>query len=594
VKMSWLVHDMIRICPQTGKMLEKEAELKSIADVKDEVYFTVSPRNAYVSFQIVMQVDGVNAEEIDVNLGALEGRDDQISSSMYAMFVEWYHQIQGDYIPDALVPWGEGCTSPHPLSFAIRHNQVPDQAYSAVWVDLFIPSEVKPGEYRGFVFVKCGEVLDQHTICLQVLHTVVPNESTITADLNSYADGISNKFDHLQARETRYRDGSYFHMEKQFYQLSHEHRALFHVLPYKHSGQMPESFSPEIEGSGKSMRVKDWSLFDEHYGPYLDGSAFKESKRGAIPLPYLYLPQNFHWPADYAKFGMKGYATEFKQIFNEFYTHFTEMGWLHTQFELFLNHKKRYKFFPYDGDETRFIWDEKINDIFYEMAKDVLQRKDGAQIIFRTDSSWCYGLHYSKYSDMIKLWVTNGTIAHWFPDAVQHLHDKGCELWLYGSAQKITESLLGTAISPLMCVARGVDGFNYWNTVDWGKTWHQNPSNDGGVTLFYPGDKLFGILGPIPSIRLKVLRNAMQVSECMEQWIRTNEDTGRSEMGDIINTAMGVDPTFWWGERPDLVDLPPYEWTNELLSDAAPSAFHKGRSAEIFNQIKQQLWSKLG
>jgi hypothetical protein len=594
MKHSWIVHDMVRICPQTGNIIENEAALKSITDISEDVYSTVSPRNAYVSFQIAINVNTIYAQETDIFTDALEGEDEQISSSMYNLFVQWYHQIQGEYIPDALIPWGEGSTSPRPFAFSLNLNEVPDQGFGAVWVDLFIPADVKPGEYRGAVYVKQGEAVDHHTVSLQVLNTIVPNETTITADLNSYADSISLKFAHLHERETRYRDGSYFQMEKQFFQMSHEHRSLFHSLPYQHSGQMPESFAPELEGSGKNIRVKDWSLFDEHFGPYLDGTAFKESKRGAIPLPYLYLPQNFHWPADYAKFGMKGYATEFKQILNEFYEHFTKMGWLATKFELFLNHKKRYKLFPYDGDETRFIWDEKINDIFYDLAKDVLERKDGAQFIFRTDSSWCYGLHYKKYADIIKLWVASRSVVPWFPDSVEHLHDKGAEIWLYGGAQKIAENLLGTAISPIMCVARGVDGFNYWNTIDWGKQWYKNPANDGGVTLFYPGDQLFNIPGPLPSIRLKVLRNAMQVSECMEQWIRHNQETGRQEMGELINTSLGVDRTFWWGERPDLVDLPPYEWTNELLSDATPTAFHKGRSPEVFNQIKQKLWSKLG
>ena len=31
---------------------------------------------------------------------------------------------------------------------------------------------------------------------------------------------------------------------------------------------------------------------------------------------------------------------------------FREKGWTSTRFELFFNHKKRYKGFPWDGDES--------------------------------------------------------------------------------------------------------------------------------------------------------------------------------------------------------------------------------------------------
>ncbi|MDG0810120.1 hypothetical protein [Cohnella rhizosphaerae] len=309
---------------------------------------------------------------------------------------------------------------------------------------------------------------ETHEVRLRVLRTAVPDESRMILDLNSYADNISRRTDVLRDNPTRYEDGTYFKAERQFYRMAHEHRCLLHYLPYQHSGKMPPTFAPELAGKGKEMRVKDWSAFDEHFGPYLDGSAFADTKRGAIPIPYMYLPFNFHWPADYAKFGMKGYRTEFAGIMEEFHRHFTEKGWLGTKFELFLNHKKRYKLFPYDGDETRFVWDEKINDIFYELSKDVLEKEDGARFIFRTDASWSYGLHFEKYANMIKLWVVNQQMFSWFPESVDVLRAAGCEIWTYGSAERISTSLLATVFSPLAAVARGVDGFTYWESTKWG------------------------------------------------------------------------------------------------------------------------------
>ena len=119
---------------------------------------------------------------------------------------------------------------------------------------------------------------------------MVPYESRIVADLNNYADNISPSYPYLASNPDRYRDGSYLAVERQFYTLAREHRCLFQNLNYLHSGKPVESFAPELTGSGKTICVKDWSLFDEHFGPYLDGSAFKDSRRGAMPIEFMFTP----------------------------------------------------------------------------------------------------------------------------------------------------------------------------------------------------------------------------------------------------------------------------------------------------------------
>lgn len=594
MKHSWIIHDMIRVCPQTGKAIEEELDCGRDLVLHDTPFAAVTPRNAYISLQVILRLGPDDPAPIRIEAVSLQGEHGGIiDTAEYAYYVQWFHHVRGKYIPDGLIPWGAGCTGNDPVNWMSELNAVPNQSYAAVWVDLFIPANTQPGNYSGLVHVSKGNDTDSHKIALQVLETSIPNETSIFADLNNYADSISPQYAHLKDRKDRYRDGSYFAVEHQYYRMSHEHRALFHNLPYEHSGKLPESFAPELQGAGSTLSVKDWSLFDEHFGPLLDGSAFADTKRGAIPVPYMYLPHNFHWPADYTKFGRKGYRTEFSLILEQFQNHFTEKGWMSTKFELFFNHKKRYKLFPYDGDETRFIWDEKINDIYYDISKATLNRKDAASVIFRTDSSWCYGLHYEKYADIISHWVISDSIFRWYPKGLPYLHAKGNTVWLYASVQALHASLLATAIMPMVCSAIGVQGFNYWNNVGGGLNWHIEPASGGKTSMFYPGDRLFGIHGPIPTIRLKVLRNSMQAAECMEQWIRANGPESRMEIARLVGSILDGDRTFDWPEPPELVNKPPYEWLNENLSEASPTAYHEGRSPELFLVLRDMLWKLL-
>jgi hypothetical protein len=591
---SFLIHDMIRICPQTGQVLEEQSRIRSLTDLVEGSMDLVSPRNAYVSFQIIVRLEGTALSEMQIKAEAVKGEYGEIASGEFVFYAEWYHRVKDRYYPDALVPLADGSSQALSLAEVTKLNDVPDQVFAAVWVDLFIPADVRAGDYYGAIHVSTGVGSDTHVIRLKLLETIVPDESLVIADLNSYADNLSRRIDYLRSNENRYEDGTYFKVEQQFFRMAHEHRCLLHYLPYEHSGSVPPVFIPELEGKGKEMHVKDWSRFDEHFAPYLDGSAFEDTKRGAIPVPYMYLPFNFHWPADYVKFGMKGYQTEFKAIMEEFHQHFTEKGWLRTKFELFLNHKKRYKLFPYDGDETRFIWDEKINDIFYDLSQEVLEKGGGAQFVFRTDASWAYGLHFEKYAEQIKLWVVNEQIFSWFPESLEVLRAAGDEVWTYGSDPRISQTLLGTVITPLTAVARGVDGVVFWENTLWGDNWPITPESEGATALFYPGDQLFGILGPIPSIRLKTLRGAMQVVECMEQWVRTRPEDGRKKMGEVIGNAIGIEPGAWWPGKPDFLERPPYEWLDGVFSEAPRATLHKGQSPETFNDLKQILWGILG
>lgn len=522
-----------------------------------------APRNAYVSFEVLIS-GGKKLKKLDARFHALQGPSTIPAREFEAFAKVW---------PEALVPLA----------------QLPrgEPWEGELWVDLFVPRDVKPGMYTGSFSVNGQDV----PIALKVEKAVVPDKCTLTADLNNYADVVSRSSSSLAQDRKRFFNGKYLAVEKQFFRMAHEHRSLFHLLPYTHAGFMPPTFHPELEGEGKHMRVKSWKRFDQHFGPYLDGSAFKGTKRGEIPIPFMYLPFNFDWPASYAKWGKKGYRTEFRNVLSELRQHFKKKGWVNTYFELFLNHKKRYKLFPYDGDETRFMWDDKIFRIWRDFSEGLYGDKRGQpKIIHRMDSSWAYGFHYkSDIPDFLKLWVVNRNMHSWFPESVKPMKKKGCIVWVYGGVRENTvhfNDLIGYMLDAFM---RGINGFTYWTVTGWGKDLWSRKNKQAENVLMYPGER-FGINGPIPGRRLKALRNAMQMSELL---YKIADRQGMAAARALVNRVCGFRQSDWWGKKPFFWQEPPYTWSNQRFSDAGITRPQRALAEDVLPRLNQAALDRL-
>ena len=157
-----------------------------------------------------------------------------------------------------------------------------------------------------------------------------------------------------------------------YHRIFYENRGTFHQLGYGHGGKVGPEFAPQLTGTGKQMHIASWDLFDRHYGPLLDGSAFRDSRRGARPIPFMYLPINPEWPASFLWWGEAGYDAEFVNVLSEMEHHFREKHWTNTKFEVFFNHKKRYKGFPWDGDEIRFERDNNYFRVYHRMLEQAI------------------------------------------------------------------------------------------------------------------------------------------------------------------------------------------------------------------------------
>ena len=141
-------------------------------------------------------------------------------------------------------------------------------------------------------------------------------------------------------------------------------------------------------GRAPQKHIVSWDKFDRLFGPVFDGSAFNGTRRGPQPIPFMYMPINPEWPANYLWWGEPGYQAEFTNVVGEMERHFREKGWTSTRFEVFFNQKKRYKGFEWDGDEVRFPKDDAYFLVYHDLLMNALPKATPVHFVMRADSSW--------------------------------------------------------------------------------------------------------------------------------------------------------------------------------------------------------------
>ena len=579
----WLFPDCLRINGLDGNFLETSSRTRMDTEI-----FLRTPRNAWVSFQLAVAPETGELSGLELSWTTPTGEVGTIPEENVRLYTQWFHRLHGKLVPDLLLPFD----GPLPFKIPLDKKRLPDQKAGAVWIEFRVPVGQPAGRYQGALTARWDGGEKMFSIVCEVEPFAVPVRGKLTADFNNYADSLSDSFATLRNNPNRYRDGSYLAVEQGFYRMSREHRGVFHNLPYRHSGAMPESFFPELEGEGKSIRVKDWSLFDAHFGPYFDGSAFSDCPEGEQPVEFAYLPFSLAWPACYEKWGKKGYRTEYRRILQEFVRHFEEKGWFHTTFEIFLNNKKDYRFFPYTIDEIWYEHDQDVVDTYYNIIKGTFE-DSAAKFVFRMDSSNHYGNHFNhRFSDYCGMWIVGDSMFCWFPESVDVMRQKGNILWIYGSVlQALDEPLLSLWVWPIRCMMTGVTGFTVWNTTGFGKDPLECLAAEGGEALFYPGTA-FGIEGPLPSIRLKSLRSAMELTE-----LAMANEAGplQAELERRLNASLEIPgKQGWFRPKPAFVHTPPRYWDfDKEVPEAALPQIYRGKNPLLPMELKAQVYDCL-
>lgn len=475
------------------------------------------------------------------------------------LYREWFHFNTADkkYYPDALIP----IRSPYHSHIPEPDNRIAAQTAQAFWVDIWVPASTKPGTYRGTADLVVHGRHSTLPIEIRVLTELIPDEDAVTLDNNSYGTSwLSEQYPKtlLSLNEDGAGEDRLLALIHAYHRIFYEHRGTFHQLGYGHAGKVGPEFAPALSGAGRNKHVANWDLFDRHYGPLLDGSAFKNTRRGARPIPFMYLPVNPEWPASFLWWGEPGYEAEFVNVISEMERHFRQKNWTATRLEVFFNHKKRYKGFPWDGDEIRFDRDNEYLIAYHRMLAKALPADTPVRFLMRADTSWDMERQFSTLKGIVRFWVAGAGELSWYPGAIEKLKERGDIIWTYGGTPEVQDVAAKITLDPLRTWISGAEGFVRWVTVWPGPDpWFH--FGGGAETLVYPGER-FGFAEPLASIRLKLQRNCLQDLALLERAAHgPNQERVKSEAVKLFN---GTTLSDWHNTRPPLADKPVLGWTN--------------------------------
>jgi hypothetical protein len=483
--------------------------------------------------------------------------------------------LSGDkYCDDPLVPVdGEG----QDVSFqqiVEQAPEVPDRKRQTFLLEFYIPKGTQSGVVEAPLTVNGAGLQAKLHIRVTVHDFQLPDKPPITADINNYSSVPAPGVDRSAASGWE----NYHRIERAYFRMAREHRASFHLLPYSHSGAVVHNCAPVLTGRGRNRRVRDWTPFDRHWQPYLDGSNYENGRFGGHPVEYLYTPVNLSWPAHFENFGKPGYEVEFRNVVGEMLAHFAEKEWSSTKFEVFFNHKARWKYYPWDMDEIRFERDNDITLHFARLANELSADVPGVNVINRIDSSWIFPESArSEMGDQIQLWVVNrGSHSH-SPDEVGLLESKGQEVWFYGGPGKLSApDRLDTLRWPWLAWGRETSGFCWWNGCG---AKSLDKVGGGGDFCFFPGER-FGIDGPLASIRLKVMHRGIQDTMYLSE---LQKRTGsRAAADEVVAETIGATDRDDWYQRSESsevsgADIQSGSKTSKSWNTAPPEAWRNAR-----------------
>ena len=601
----WVVGDAEKIRPGTASPVSGTSNL----DVSNYVWnkalrqVTIAgAKNEFVAFQVVIENENTDLTGVSLHPTDLTGGSGNILlSSNYEFFIEYYIHKGENRTPDPLISTK---LMPDYATFDIPDSRIHNfsNKCQAVWVDLYIPHNAAAGDYQGKIAVFSDQQgVFEINIQLQVYDFTLPDKCNYDFEFNHYGSMASN-----WPGGTPPSAEAFLEFERNSYRLLHKNRVRLNRVPYTQGGNpsswLKEGMWPVLEGEGENIHVKDWSAWDERFGPYLSGSAFADLPRSSAPVDHWMLPFNHRFPSEFNDYWhgdtldfpyigtMPAYDAENIAIMKEFEEHLNEKGWTEPLYHIFYNEKGRGKF----SNQLSWYLDEPVNqrdfeairfysELFHEGFTNTIRsieelgdaqvelsgfpEPSDARFVFRLDfGRQTLNNHY--LDGYVDLWNIGGGPGEgrYYLSEVQERVAKGEMDMYYGPwAYALDGYNLDLIWSAWNNWRRRATGLELWDTMGWSNdmtsNWDAVVSTyySGLTTYMYPGYRL-GLNTPLPTLRMKQIRRGVQDWEYL---YRLKELTGSDNASDqVVSELMGMDEESFSSNRST------YNLTEKSFADA--------------------------
>jgi hypothetical protein len=431
-------------------------------------------------------------------------------------------QSETGLLPDPLQPVTGA------LSLPADDETIRGQTANSLVVECHVPKTARATDHNGNVTLE----IDGETFRLPILLTVwkftLPDHLSFVPQMNCY--GLPDDLT----------------LSREYYREAHRHRTCLNRLPYSWTGRIDTHCGPRINGD-----KWDWSDYDERFAPLLDGSAFSDLPRGAVPVEAFYIPINENWPMSIDDGFTGGYWIEdaitddywkqFDDACRRFAQHIAGKNWNETSFEFYLNNKVYFKKDDWRKCSAPWIFDEPVNTQDFWALREYGVRFHKA-ISGRTGKAWfAYRGDISRpewqrdlLDNVLDINICGGNFRKYHRLVMDRKRADKVVTYNYGSSNDIEKANTQPAAWAVDTWCLGGDGIVPWQTVGKKESWEKADK----LSLFYP--PRFGSKGPIPSVRLKGYTRGQQDTEYLTLLSR-QLNLPRHVIGDAARKALKLE-----------------------------------------------------
>ncbi len=549
--------------------------------------------NETVAFQLVLTASDSHLRGLDVAVEALTSDSASISPEAVRIFRQWpitverypnwYLRSVGPAarreIPDALVPVD---AMRHGRPFSIR----PDENL-AFWIEIKIDPATAVGVYQGAVVVDAAGGGGIRTpITLEVQDLFLSPEDAVPILANVQLEPIIASHTQLDPENLRLAlsDPDARSVLLETFQLLHDHG----LHPF--TSEVHPRFEQDIGGT---LHL-DWTDYDAFCGPLIDGRAYDDGRAAAAwPLPVdLKQPD----PALYGGMATTVFAAILRDYTRAVVQHSDETRRIDKSFVYFDVPNQAN---PRAEDLANARRLATLTHLVDERLRFV------ARLVPQDMAPFGWFEHgHADLTSIVDVWATPARYQH--GPTLSRLQTLGQWTWLVPDRPPFSGSIaieappIHARSLPWQAFLQGHDAILLDRVTDWPTDVFDKPIRDRGQAtggwLVYPGT-MFGLDGPVPSVRLKQLQQGLQDYARL----RLLSENGRAKTAQLVAASLikaaGTDAygdnyqDGLFGRRIDEPDL--WELAKSVVDDELQSALAVEPVSEASARARRRAWAAL-